>query len=284
MPESPEMTEALGRAVTVIGPRRGLAGVGLSELWEYRELIYFFVWRDLKVRYRQTFFGAAWAVIQPLLLMAVFTAFLGRVSGIAPDGIPYPLFTFAALVPWTLFAQSIAGAGNSLVESATLLSKVYFPRLVLPISSICSYIIDFLIALAVLFIMVLAYGLGPSIDWFWLLPLTLFAVAAAMAVGIWLAALNVRYRDVRHAIPFLVQLWLLASPVAYSSAALPEAVRGVYAFNPMAGVVEGFRWAITGAGPRPDLTLLTSGVATLVLLLTGLTYFRRVERTLVDVI
>lgn len=255
------------------------------ELWAYRELLYFFVWRDVKVRYKQTVFGALWAIIQPFMLMVVFSLFLGRISGIGPAGVPYPLFAFAGLVPWTLFSQSLIGASDSLVGAANLIQKVYFPRMLLPAAAIGSYLLDFVIAMAVLGLLMVYFGVTPTLTVLWVVPLTALALTTSMAVGIWLSAANVRYRDVRYAVPFLAQLWLFASPVAYSVEIVPPEWRGVYQLNPMSGVVEGFRWALLGQGtPPPVNAVILSGVVTAIVLVLGLAYFRRVERTFADVI
>lgn len=269
----------------MIRPSRGWVGLGLSELWQFRDLAYFLVWRDLKVRYKQTAFGALWAIIQPLMLMVVFTLFLGRMSGIAPAGIPYPLFAFVGLVPWTLFSQSLIGSSDSLVRSANLIQKVYFPRLLLPASAIGSYLLDFVLAMGVLFLLMLWFGFLPSLTVLWLVPLTGLALLTSLAVGVWLSAVNVRYRDVRFAVPFLVQLWLFASPVAYSAQIVPTEWLWLYQLNPMAGVIEGFRWALLGQGaPPPVGAIVVSTVVTVVVLVLGLEYFRRVEQTFADVI
>jgi lipopolysaccharide transport system permease protein len=268
----------------LIRPRKGLASLDLRELWAYRELLYFLVWRDLKVRYRQTAFGALWAVIQPLMLMVVFTLFLGRVNGIGPTGVAYPVFAFTALVPWTLFAQSIIGSSSSLVDASNLIQKVYFPRLLLPIAAVGSYLIDFAIALVVLGMLMVYFGAVPGISALWIVPLTGLALGAAAAVGIWLSAINVRYRDVRYAVPFVVQVWLFASPVAYSANLVPTEWRAIYEFNPMAGVIEGFRWALLGQTAPPLAAVGISTAVTGILLIGGLAYFRRVERTFADVI
>jgi lipopolysaccharide transport system permease protein len=267
----------------VIAPRRGWIGPGLRELWEHRDLGFFLVWRDLKVRYKQTALGVAWAVIQPLAMMAVFAVFLGQVQGIAPEGVPYPLFALAGLVPWTLFSQSLVGASNSLVNSQSLISKVYFPRLLLPIAAVGSFIVDFFVALVLLLIVTPLFGYPLTLTIVWLPVFALFAVLAALAVGTWLSALNVRYRDVRHAVPFLVQLWLFASPVAYSITLVPENLRPLFALNPMTGVIAGFRWALLG-GDAPNAAIFVSAVATLVILAGGIAYFRRVERFFADTI
>lgn len=270
---------------TIIQPRSGWAGASLRELLGHYELLYFLVWRDLKVRYKQTAFGVAWAVLQPLLLMGILTLFLGRMAGIRPDAVPYHIFVLAGLVPFALFSQSLAAASNSLVDSAALLTKVYFPRLLFPISATGSHAVDFAIGFVLLGIFATFAGFPPQLTWLALLPLAVLAFAIAFAVGLWLAALNVRYRDFRHAVPFLIQVWFFATPIAYGARAIPEAARPLLALNPMSGVVEGFRWAITGgAGDRPDLTVLVSALATVIILLGGLAYFRRVERTFADVI
>lgn len=272
-------------ASIVIEPSSGWAALNLRELWAYRELLYFFVWRDLKVRYKQTVFGVLWAVIQPFMLMVVFSLFLGRLSGIAPAGVPYPLFAFAGLVPWTLFAKSLSGSSDSLVGASNLIQKVFFPRLLLPVSALGSQLLDFVIAMAVLVLLMLYFGTVPSLAFLWVLPLTVLALAVALGAGVWLSAANVRYRDVRYLVPFLVQIWLFASPVAYSADIVPPAWLGLYYLNPMAGVIEAYRWAMLGgAGGPPVGALLASTIVTAAVLLTGLAYFRRVERTFADVI
>jgi lipopolysaccharide transport system permease protein len=270
---------------TIIRPSSGWVSLNLRELWSFRDLAYFFVWRDLKVRYKQTLFGGLWAVLQPFLLMVVFSIFLGRIAGLAPSGVPYPLFAFSGLVPWTLFASSLVSASGSLVGSSNLVQKVYFPRLLLPIASVGSYLLDFVIAMIVLLLMMLWFGIIPSLQAIWTIPLTALAIAASLAVGIWLSAVNVRYRDVRYAVPFVVQLWLFASPIAYSSEIVPQQWQALFLLNPMAGVVEGFRWALLGFGtPPPVVPILASTLVTLVVLVLGVAYFRRVERTFADVI
>lgn len=280
----PEPTRPDALGVLRIQPHTGWVALDFRELWAYRELLYFFVWRDLKVRYKQTAFGALWAVIQPFMLMVVFTLFLGRLSGIAPEGVPYPVFAFAGLVPWTLFAQSLIGSSASLVDASNLLQKVYFPRLLLPVAAIGSYLLDFAIAIVVLAVLMVYFGVLPTVTVLWILPLTVLALVTALAVGIWLSAVNVRYRDVRYAVPFLVQLWLFASPVAYSADLVPESWRAIYQLNPIAGVIEGFRWALLGQAAPPVTAVAISSLVTTVLLITGLVYFRRVERTFADVI
>jgi lipopolysaccharide transport system permease protein len=270
---------------TVIRPRRGWVGIGARELYAHRELLYFLVWRDLKVRYKQTAIGALWAFLQPLLLMGILTLFLGRMVGIRPDVVPYHIFVLAGLVPWMLFSQSLAGAGNSLVDGSALLTKVYFPRLLFPIAAAGSKIVDFAIALGLLAVIAIFAGFVPQATWLFILPLGMLALSAALAAGLWLAALNVRYRDFRHAIPFLIQVWFFATPIAYGAEAIPESARSFLALNPMTGVVDGFRWAITGgATPVPDFTILVSTAATAIMLAGGLAYFRRVERDFADIV
>jgi lipopolysaccharide transport system permease protein len=279
------MTAAAGdQVVHVIRPRRGWAAIDLRELWDSRELVYFLVLRDLKVRYKQTAFGVAWALIQPLALTLVFTLFLSRASGINPTGVPYPLFALAALIPWTLFSQSLGAAANSLVENANLLTKVYFPRLLLPLAAAGSHIVDFLVGFAVLTVVSVVMGYLPTLNWLALIALTVLAYLAAIGAGLWLSAINVRYRDVRYAIPFLIQFWLFATPVAYSSAALPPTVQQVFWLNPMTGVTEAFRWAITGESVDLVGPIAGSLLVTATLLVTGAAYFRRVERTFADVV
>jgi lipopolysaccharide transport system permease protein len=273
------------RPVTVIEPSRGwLLSLGLKGLPEYHELLYFLTWRDIKVRYRQTILGALWAVLQPVLMMLVFGLFFGRLAGLSSEGKPYPVFAFAALVPWTLFAQALRGAAESIVKSGALVSKVYFPRLIVPLASAGSFVVDFLLTLVVLFGIMAYYGIYPSGRIVWLLPLTVFTLVAALAVGIWLAALNVRYRDIAYVVPFLVQLWLFASPVGYSTTIVPGVWRTLYGLNPMVGIIEGFRWSMVGTTTTPGPIVAVSAAVTLLLLLGGLVYFRRTERTFADVI
>ena len=282
-PSSGSASGAPDRQVVVLEPRHGWRHLGLGEVWAHRELLYFFIWRDLKVRYKQTAFGASWAVLQPVLLMLVFSASVGRIPGIGPKGTPYPLFVFAGLVPWTLFAASLAGASNSLVGGEPIITKVYFPRLLLPFASVGSFLLDFVISLGALAVVMLYYQVLPSLAIVWLPVLTIMALVTALGVGTFLAAVNVRYRDVKYVVPFLIQLWLFTSPVVYTSALIPASWRFLFALNPMTGVVEGFRWALIG-GPRPDDLIFVSAAASLVVLLGALIYFRRVEQTFADVI
>jgi lipopolysaccharide transport system permease protein len=271
------------RDTTVLEPSHGWRQLGLRELWDHRELLLFFVWRDIKLRYRQTFFGAAWAVLQPVLLMAIFSVTLGRLPGVGPAGVPYPLFVFAGLVPWTFFAQSLTGASNSLVGGEAIITKVYFPRLVLPFAAVGSFLLDLLIAIAVLGLLMAGFGVTPGLPALWIIPLALLAVVSALGVGTWLAAVNVRFRDVKYVVPFLVQIWFFTTPVIYTSGLISPQWRELYALNPMTGVVEGFRWALLG-GPRPDGLIVVSAVAAVLILASGLLYFRRAERAFADII
>ena len=267
-----------------IEPSRGWVSLQLKELWAYRELLYFLIWRDVKVRYKQTALGVGWAVIQPVTTMIVFSVFFGRLGKIPSDGIPYPIFAYAALVPWTFFAQGMGQASNSLVGSANLIKKVYFPRLSVPIASVTSGIIDFSIAFVILLGMMLYYGILPTLNVIWLPCLLVLTVVTSLGVSLWLSALNVQFRDVRHVLPFLIQLWFFATPVAYPSSLLSEPWRTLYSLNPMVGVVEGFRWALLGTETAPGLMLIVSSLTALALLVGGAFYFRRLEKTFADVI
>jgi lipopolysaccharide transport system permease protein len=268
----------------LIAPSTGWVSLKLHELWEYRELLYFLVWRDIKVRYKQTMLGVAWAIIQPFLTMVVFSVFFGRLAKIPSDGVPYPIFSYAALVPWTFFAHGLTQASNSLVGSANLIKKIYFPRLAVPIASVTAGIVDFTLAFVVLIGMMLYYGIVPTINLIWTPLLLLLALTTALGVSLWLSAMNVQFRDVRHVVPFLTQFWLFATPVAYPSSLLPEPWRTVYGLNPMVGVVEGFRWALLGTTPAPGPIVIVSTLISLALLLGGLFYFRRLERTFADIL
>jgi lipopolysaccharide transport system permease protein len=269
---------------TIIEPSRGWRALGLQEFWQYRELLLFFVWRDTKVRYTQTLIGVAWAVLQPLMAMIVFSVFFGRLAHMPSDGLPYPLFTYAALVPWTYFANALTQSSNSLVGSAHLISKVYFPRLVLPIAEAISALVDCGAALAVLFGLMFYFGVAPGPRLLMLPLLMALAVVTATGVGLWLAALNVEYRDVRFVLPFFVQIWLFATPVVYPASILHEPWRTLYGLNPMSGVVEGFRWALLGARSAPGPLIFVSAAVAIVVLVTGAFYFRRMERTFADVV
>ena len=274
--------DALG-PVLRIKPSRGWVSLRLNELWEYRELLYFLVWRDIKVRYKQTALGALWAVLQPVMTMLVFSIFFGRLAKVPSDGIPYPVFVYTALLPWQLFAFALTESANSLVGSQNLIKKVYFPRLVVPISSVLAGVVDFAISFVVLLGLMAYYGIRPT-GAVLVLPLfVIFAVAAALSVGLWLSALNVQFRDVRYTIPFLTQFWMFATPVAYPSSLVPEHWRPLLGLNPMAGVVSGFRWALLGQRNAPGPLLWVSIAAVVLLLIGGLMYFRRMESTFADV-
>lgn len=270
-------------AVTVVEVGQGRRLLGLEDLWEYRELLYFLTWRDLKVRYKQTAFGLAWAILQPLLLMLVFSVSIGRIAGLAPDGMAYPLFALSGLVPWTLFSQGVSGASDSLVGGESIITKVYFPRLIVPLAVVGSFLPDFVVGLLLLLIVLGVGGVTPSVT---LLALPLAALAlivTTVGVGSFLAALNVRYRDVRYAVPFLLQLWLFGSPIVYASSVIGPSFRVVYAINPLAGPIELFRWSLLGGTP-PSPSIAVSTAVSLAVLVVALSYFRRVERTLADVI
>ncbi len=267
-----------------IRPSRGWRHVNLVEVWQYRELLYFLSWRDIKVRYKQTALGAAWAIIQPVLTMAVFSLFFGKLANMPSDGIPYPLFTYAALVPWMFFANGLIQSSNSLVQNANMLKKIYFPRLIIPISTIVSGAVDFMLAFVLLLFMMGIYGIAPTVNVVWLPFLLVLGISTALGVGLWLSALNVQFRDVRYVIPFLTQFWLFATPIAYPSSLLPEPWRTVYGLNPMVGVVEGFRWALLGTQTAPGLTVAISAVVSLTLLTSGFFYFKRMEKTFADTV
>jgi lipopolysaccharide transport system permease protein len=274
---------AAERQTIVIRPQRRLAGRGLRELWTYRELAYFFIWRDLKVRYKQTLLGASWAILQPFLLMVVFSVFLGHLAKLPSNDLPYPVFSFAALVPWTLYSAGLASAADSMVGNAAIVTKVYFPRLLLPLAAVVVPLVDFVIALAFLGLMLVYYGVSPSIGLLALPGFTAIAIVTALGVGSLLTALNVRYRDFRYVIPFLLQFWLFATPVAYAANLIPERWRVIYGVNPMASVVEGFRWALLGTDPPAVGTVLVSVAVAVVALLVGVGHFRRTERTFADI-
>ena len=267
-----------------IAPSKGWVPLRLNELWEYRELLYFLVWRDIKVRYKQTALGAAWAIIQPFCTMVVFSLFFGHLGKMPSDGIPYPISAFAALVPWGFFANGLSQSSNSLVGSSHLITKVYFPRLIVPLGAVFSGIVDFLVAFAVLLVMMLYYGLLPSLNILWLPLFVLLALVTSLGVGLWLSALNVEYRDVRYVVPFITQFWLFATPIAYPSSLLHEPWRTIYGLNPMVGVVEGFRWALLRSNTAPGPIIAVSAAAALVILVTGAFYFRRMEKTFADIV
>jgi lipopolysaccharide transport system permease protein len=271
-------------SVIRVQPTRGWVSLRLGEVWAYRELLYFLALRDVKVRYKQTAIGAAWAVIQPLTVMAVFTIVFGRLARLPSDGVPYAAFALAGLVPWTYFATNLQSGSLSLVSNTNLVAKVYFPRLCLPIAAVLAGLVDLAVSLVVLVVVVLLYGVVPGPGVLVMPGLVVLAVVACLGPALWLAAVNVRYRDVRQTVPFLVQLWLFASPVAYPSNLLDGPVRYLYALNPMVGVVEGFRWAFLGSGRDVAAVVLVSAASALAILVGGAFYFRRVERSFADVI
>jgi lipopolysaccharide transport system permease protein len=270
--------------VVRIGPAHGWGCLKLGELWEYRELLYFLTWRDISVRYKQTALGMAWAVIQPVMTMVVFSLFFGKLAQIPSDGVPYPIFSLAALVPWTFFSNALTQSSNSLVANANIIRKVYFPRLAIPIAIVLSGVVDFVFAFVVLLAMVLYYGVMPGMNIIWLPLFLLLAFITALGVGLWCCAMNVQFRDVRYAVPFLVQLWMFATPIAYPSSLLSEPWRAVYGLNPMVGVVEGFRWTLLGTGPGPDLVIVASTAVALTILVGGMLYFQKMENTFADVV
>jgi lipopolysaccharide transport system permease protein len=270
--------------VFFIEPETGWASLGLRELWDYRELLYFLTWRDIKVRYKQTVLGAAWAIIQPFFMMVVFSLFFGRLAHVPSDGIPYPVFVYCALLPWQLFAHALTESSNSLVANERLITKVYFPRLIVPISAVLGGLIDFAIAFVILLLMMVYYGIRPSWAVVTLPAFIFLAMVTALGVGLWLSALNVKYRDVRYTINFVIQFWLLASPVAYPSSLIPVRWRPLYGLNPMAGVVEGFRWALLGKSEGPGPLLAVSVAVVILIFVGGLYYFRRMEGQFADVV
>jgi len=265
-------------------PSKGWVSLGLKELWQYRELLYFLTWRDIKVRYKQSVLGAAWAVIQPFFTMVVFSLFFGKLAKVPSDGIPYPIFAYAALVPWQLFSTGLARSSNSMVGSANLITKVYFPRLVVPIAAVLAGCVDFVLAFIVLLGMMVYFGIYPTANVIWLPALLVLAFVTSLGVGFWLSAMNVQFRDIRHTVPFITQFWLFATPIAYASSLLSEPWRTLYAINPMVGVVEGFRWALLGTETEPGAMILVSSAVAVVLLVGGAFYFRRMEKTFADVV
>ncbi len=279
-----QLSEGRSPVFLRIEAKPGWVSLRLNELWAYREFVYFLTWRDIKVRYKQTVLGAAWAIIQPVLTMLVFSLFFGRLAKVPSDGLPYPLFVYAALVPWTLFANSLSQSSNSLVGNAHLLTKVYFPRLIIPISAVASQILDFVLAFIVLLGMMIYYGIGLKYQAFWLPCLLLLSLVTALGAGLWFSALNVHYRDVRYVIPFIVQFWMFATPIAYPSSLLSERWRMIYGLNPMVGVVEGFRWALLGQKSIPAPMILVSSIASVSMLIAGAFYFRRMEKTFADTV
>lgn len=276
--------------VLIIEPSKGRVSIRFRDLWEYRDLLYFLVWRDVKVRYKQTVLGAAWAILQPTLTMVVFTIFFGGLAGISSEGLPYPIFSFAALLPWTFFAQGISQSSNSLVGSQNLISKVYFPRIIIPLATVMAGVVDFILAFMVLLAMMAYYGIWPGVTVVWLPLLLVLAFATALGVGMWMSALNVQYRDVRYVVPFLIQIWLFLTPVIYPASTVMERLESfgvpgwMVGLNPMAGVVEGFRWALLDVDSQPGSLIVASAVMAALLVVSGAIYFRRMERSFADVV
>ncbi len=268
----------------IIEPPKGWAPIALNELWKFRELVFFLTWRDIKVRYKQTALGITWAILQPVLTMIIFSIIFGRMAKLPSDGIPYPIFTFTALLPWQLFAFALTQSSNSLVGNQNLISKVYFPRLVIPFSSVLAGVVDFMIAFAVIIGLLFYYGIGLTPAVFLLPIFLLLALISAIAVGLWLSALNVKYRDIRYVVPFLTQFWMYATPIAYSSSLIPEKWHWLYSLNPMVGVVEGFRLSLLGKSSLDVLSLCISAIMVIVLLIGGLYYFKRMETSFADII
>jgi len=267
----------------IIRPPRKWVPVDLHELWAYRELVTSFTLRDIKLRYKQTGLGIAWAVLQPLLTMVIFTVFFGGLAKIPSDGVPYPLFVLAALLPWTLFAEGLTRSTTSMVTNANIMTKVYFPRLIMPLSSIISPLVDFAVSFIILIAMMVYYGFVPTLNILFLPVFLLLALATALGVGLWLSALNVKYRDFQYTVPFMIQIWMFASPVVYPSSLVPESLRMWYGLNPMAGVIEGFRWALLGTGAPSAMVLVSVGMV-IVLLVSGMFYFRRMEQYYADIV
>ncbi len=267
----------------IIRPPRKWVPVDLKELWAYRELITAFTLRDVKLRYKQTGLGIAWAVLQPLLTMVIFTVFFGGLAKIPSDGVPYPLFVLAALLPWTLFAEGLTRSTTSMVTNSNIMTKVYFPRLIMPLSSIISPLVDFAVSFIILIAMMVYYGFMPTINIVFLPVFLLLALATALGVGLWLSALNVKYRDFQYTVPFMIQIWMFASPVVYAASLVPESMRVWYGLNPMAGVIEGFRWALLGTGAPSAMVLVSVGMV-IVLLVSGMFYFRRMEQYYADIV
>ena len=282
MTETPPVQESTVPTLVIRPPRKWVP-VDLHELWAYRELVTSFTLRDIKLRYKQTGLGIAWAVLQPLLTMVIFTVFFGGLAKIPSDGVPYPLFVLAALLPWMLFAEGLTRSTTSMVTNANIMTKVYFPRLIMPLSSIISPLVDFAVSFIILIAMMVYYGFVPTLNILFLPLFLLLALATALGVGLWLSALNVKYRDFQYTVPFLIQIWMFASPVVYASSLVPESLRMWYGLNPMAGVIEGFRWALLGTGAPSAMVLVSVGMV-IVLLVSGMFYFRRMEQYYADIV
>lgn len=279
-----EATEKSSPLITVIQPSKGWAPLKISELWKYRELLYFLTWREVKVRYKQTALGAAWAIIQPLFTMLIFSLFFGRLAKIPSEGIPYPLFSIAGLIPWTFFSNGLTLSSNSLVLNSNLISKVYFPRLTVPLSSVISGVVDLAVSFVLVVGMMGFYHTIPSIRCFCLPLFFLLGLVTTTGAGLWLSALNVEYRDVRYVVPFLTQFWMFATPIAYPASMLHGYWHTLYGLNPMVGVVEGFRWALLGTDTAPGPMIAASSIAAFLILVGGAFYFRRMEKTFADIV
>jgi lipopolysaccharide transport system permease protein len=277
-------TQTRSAATIVIEPSRGLADFNLKEIWDYRDLMFFLAWRDINIRYKQTLLGAAWAVVQPVLTMILFTIFFGRLAEVPSEGAPYPLFVFAALLPWQYFSTTLGNAANSLVNNSNLLSKVYFPRLLIPLTSLFPPAVDFLIAFIVFIGLMFYYRWPPAPNVIWLPAFLILGMVTTLGVGLWFAAMNVKYRDARHIVSVLIQFGMFVSPVVYPSRMVPMPWLNFYALNPMAGVIEGFRWALLGTGAAPLRVIAISSMAAVALFVSGLYYFRYTEKTFADVI
>jgi lipopolysaccharide transport system permease protein len=272
------------KPVVFVEPRRGLFNLDLQAVWQYRELLYFLAWREIKVRYKQTLIGAAWVILQPLMTIAIFTLIFGKFAKIPSDGVPYPVFAYAALLPWTFFSEAVTRSSGSVVGDANLIRKVYFPRLIIPMASVLTPVLDFFLSFLLLLAMMIWYGITPTRGALFLPLFLSLAFLTALAIGLWLSALNVKYRDVRHTVPFLMQFWMYASPVVYPVSLIPENWRLIFGLNPMTGVIEGFRWALLGK-ESPDFTVIAaSAIGVMILLFSGLIFFRRMERTFADIV
>lgn len=266
-----------------IEPSKGWVSLRLNELWNYRELTYFFIWRDIKIRYKQTVLGAFWAILQPLLTMVIFSLFFGKLAQVPSDGIPYPIFSYSALVPWIFFANGLLQASNTLVNNANMVKKIYFPRLIMPVSSVLAGIVDFVLAFTVLLMMMFYFRIYPTANIVWLPLFLLLALVTSLGTSFWFSAMNVQFRDIRYIVPFVIQAWMFLTPIIYPSSLIPEPWRTIYGINPMAGVVEGFRWALLGTDTEPGLMTFISAVVATFLLVSGAFYFRRMEKTFADV-
>jgi homopolymeric O-antigen transport system permease protein len=278
----PVLEPVRDQSIIVIEPQTGWVSINLREIWAFRDLLFFLAWRDISVRYKQTILGIAWAIIQPFFSMIVFSLFFGRLAKVPSDGLPYPLFSYAALLPWQYFSTALGSSANSLVGSSSIITKTYFPRLTIPLAAILTPLFDFVIAFSFLILMMIYYHVTPTWHIVWLPFLLLLAMVTALGVGLWLSAMNVQYRDVKYAIGFLIQLWMFASPVVYSTTLVPPEWRIIYGLNPMAGVISGFRWALLGTQNGPDYMMIVSIVVAILILIGGAFYFRRMEKTFAD--